>query len=246
MASSHRRADNQMRRRDERFAPQARYQHAPHPLMRRNWLALRVQYIMEHRLNPEATAMAGSGDVKGAFDGAHGNLRWVDHYLMASPESADEPEMRLIGGLYDVAVPLLALWRNVTGVDGAARASGTIAGKLSEVRGLLFRAGRALPVNGEGTTMEYHLIGTAEALDALINLLSHATGPAARSTAILRKEATGTHQTAQHRYALALRAPDTAVDAVRLRSEHEGRIQLTQHLHRGVVDMARGVEAWTR
>jgi len=190
--------------------------------------------------------MTGSGNVKGAFDGAHRNFRWVAQYLAGSPESADEPKMRLIGGLLDVAQPLLALWRTVTGVDGAARAGGPIVGKLSEVRGMLFRTGHALPVNGEGTNIEEHLAGSANTLDALINVLSQATGSAARAAAIVRKEATTTYQTAQHRYGLALRAPDTVVDAVRTAAHHGNRVELTSRLHRGVVDMAGGVEAWTR
>ncbi|MEP6834042.1 MAG: hypothetical protein ABJB74_11635 [Gemmatimonas sp.] len=190
--------------------------------------------------------MTGSGNVKGAFDSANRNLAMVRHYLLGSGESTGEPVMRLIGGLFDVAEPLLALWRTVTGVDGAARGGGMIAGKLSDVRNLLFRVGHSLPANGEGTTMEGHLAGTADTLDALINLLSQATGPAARSAAIIRKEATNTHQTARHRYALALQAPDTAMAAERSAAHHQGRIQLTRHLHRGVVDIAGGVEAWTQ
>ena len=190
--------------------------------------------------------MTGSGEVKRAFDRAHDNFRRVRQYLTGSPESADEPVMRLIGGLFDVADPSLLLWRTVTGVDGTARGGGTIATKLSELRGLLFRVGHTLPVNAEENNMEVHLFGAANTLDALINLLAQVTGPAGRSAAILRKEAINTHQTARHRYALALQAHDTNVEVERLAAHHAGRVELTRCLHRGVVDMASGVEAWTR
>jgi|GEM_PF-5205268 len=189
--------------------------------------------------------MTSSGNAKGTFDGAHGSLRRVHFYLMGSPESLEEPVMRLIKGLYNVAEPLLALWRTVTGVDGTVRGGGTITGRLSEVRDLRFRAPR-VPASGEGTTMESHLIGTDVTLNELINLLSDATGPAARSTASVRKKATTTHQNALHQYAAALRAPDTVVAAERRAAHHDRRIELTRRLHRGVVDIAGGVEAWTR
>lgn len=191
--------------------------------------------------------MAGSGNVKEAFDSANHGLRRVAQYLMGSPESAGAYELKLAGSLLDVAEPVLELWRTVTGAGAGAKAgSGSMAGKISEVRGIIFRAGHALPVNGEGTNIEAHLHGAANALDALINMLPLATGPGARSAAILRKESRSAHQSAVHEYGLALRMPDTAVDAERLAAHHEGRVNITRSLHRSAIDMARGVEAWTR
>ena len=190
--------------------------------------------------------MAGSGEMKGAFDSAQRNLHSVSQYLMGSAGSADEFELILIGELLDASEPLLALWRTVTGADGATRGGGSIVGRLSDVRSRLFRAGHKLPANGEGTNIEAHLTGTVNTLDALINLLTKTTGSAARSPSILRKEATNMHQTARHQYALALQAPDSGVDAIGLAANHPGRVDVTRRLQRGAVDMARGVEAWTR
>lgn len=190
--------------------------------------------------------MQGGKDVKAAFDSAQDGLRRTRQFLTSSGESIAELERRLIAGLYDVAEPLCTICRTVTGMAGATTGSGQIAGKLNELRSALYQTARGLSVNSEGTNIEMHLNGSANTLDALLNLLAQVKGPGARSPTIVRKQALTTYQTALHGYALAQRAPDTAVLMVRNSGNHDNRVIVTQHLHLAVVDMAGAIEAWTR